>query len=92
MKPEHVRLSVDGSQLILSGEKVRPEPSAATRFHCVERGYGKFQRVIQIGAAVNPHQARVAFRDGLLQVMFPKVENRRGGEVVIPVDGHGGME
>lgn len=92
VEPGSVRLTMDGSQLILSGEKARPEPAEATRFHCVERGFGRFHRAIQVGAAVNPHQARAMFRNGLLQVVFPKVENRRGGEVLIPIGDGGGME
>ncbi len=88
--PSHVRLAVDGNQLIIRGEKVRPEAADATRFHCVERVYGRFQRVIQIGAPVNPRQARTEFRDGLFLVIFPKVPNRRGGEIPIVLEGKGG--
>ena len=83
--PDQVRLAVDGNQLIVAGEKIRPRNGPEGRFHCVERGYGRFQRVLPIGIPVNPHQARAEFRDGLLEVVFPKVENRRGGEIPIPI-------
>ena len=88
--PAQVRLSVAGNQLVLTGEKEPPRPDNAIRFHCVERGYGKFHRAIPIGAAVNPRQARVQFLNGLLKVQFPKVQNRRGDEVNIQVPEHGG--
>ncbi|MBI4160941.1 MAG: Hsp20/alpha crystallin family protein [Acidobacteria bacterium] len=88
--PDGVHLTVDGNQLILSGEKARPEPDPAARFHCVEREFGRFRRQIPIGSPVNPKGARAEFRDGLLEVVFPKVENRRGGELRIPVGERGG--
>ena len=90
VSPDRVHLSVSGNQLMVSGEKDRPRPENAIRFHCVERGYGKFHRAIPIGATVNLRQAQVRFHNGLLKVRFPKVQNRRGDEVEIQVPEHGG--
>ena len=83
--PSTVRLSVNGNSLILRGSKPRPDPRPGARFHCLERGFGAFRRVIMLGTPINTHQARTEYRDGLLKVTFPKVPNRRGEEVTIPI-------
>jgi len=83
--PSSVRLSVNGNSLILVGNKPRTEPSPGAKFHCLERGFGSFRRVIRLGTPINTHQARTEYRDGLLKVAFPKVPNRRGEEVAIPI-------
>jgi HSP20 family molecular chaperone IbpA len=71
--------------LILRGNKPRTEPRPGAKFHCLERGFGSFRRVIVLGTPINTHQARTEYCDGLLKVTFPKVPNRRGEEVAIPI-------
>jgi len=83
--PGSVQLSVNGNNIILRGNKPRTEPRPGAKFHCLERGFGSFKRVIRLGTPINTHQARTEYRDGLLKVTFPKVPNRRGEEVAIPI-------
>ena len=83
--PAGLSVSVLGGNLILQGEKGRPEPEARSKFHLAERAFGRFRRVINLGVPVNTHRAEAEFRDGLLRVRFPKVPNRRGEEVAIEV-------
>jgi HSP20 family protein len=83
--PGGIKLAVAAGNLILSGEKPDPLPGGAAHVIAAERGRGEFRRVIHIGVSINPHQARVCLKDGLLTLVFPKVTNRRGEEVQIPV-------
>jgi HSP20 family protein len=79
-------LAVDGGNIILRGEKNPPRFDAgAARTHLSERDYGRFERIIAINAPVNTHKAEATYQDGVLKIAFPKVDNRRGGEVSIPV-------
>jgi HSP20 family protein len=71
--------------LILRGDK-RGEPTRKAKFHCMERGFGKFKRVVHITSPVNTHKASTALSDGVLKVTFPKVPNRRGEEVPIQIE------
>ena len=85
---DDVSMSVDGNRLVLRGEKRRPEPARAPRggrFHCMERGYGKFKRVVHISSPVNTREAVAELQDGVLEITFPKVPNRRGAEVPIRI-------
>ncbi len=47
--------------------------------------FGKFRRVIPLAAAINTHKAEARLKGGVLSVRFPKVSNKRGEEVNIPV-------
>ncbi|HKQ98659.1 MAG TPA: Hsp20/alpha crystallin family protein [Candidatus Polarisedimenticolia bacterium] len=81
-----VAMTVEGNRLILRGEKRRAGGVASKgRYHCLERGYGKFKRVVHIASPVNTREAEAILHEGVLEVTFPKVPNRRGGEVSIRV-------
>src|SRR5262245_41573176 len=46
---DDVTMVVDGNRLIVRGEKRRGDAAArAGKYHCMERGYGKFKRVVHI--------------------------------------------
>lgn len=82
---ETLRLSALGGALIITGERPRFEPGSKARFHCMERISGRFRRVIPLGVPINTRDARAVLANGVLEVFFPKVPNRRGEEVVIPI-------
>ena len=81
-----VTMSVEGNRLIVRGEKRRPANGhRGGRYHCMERGYGKFKRVVHISSPVNTREAQAVLAEGVLEVTFPKVPNRRGGEMSIRI-------
>lgn len=81
-----VTMSVEGNRLIVRGEKKRGENGhRGSRYHCMERGYGKFKRVVHISSPVNTREAEAVLCEGVLEVTFPKVPNRRGGEMSIRI-------
>ena len=81
-----VSMSVEGNRLIVKGDKRRPGGTRDNgRFHCMERGYGKFKRVVHISSPVNTREAVAELQDGVLEITFPKVPNRRGAEVPIRI-------
>jgi HSP20 family protein len=82
---EDLLISTHGGDVILTGEKSRPQVGASVRSHVAERAYGRFRRVIDLGVPVNTHKAEAVLADGTLRIRFPKVPNRRGEEVAIRV-------
>ena len=78
-------ISTNGGDVILTGEKNRPQVGNPARSHVAERAYGRFRRVIHLGVPVNTHRAEAVLVDGTLRIRFPKVPNRRGEEVAITV-------
>jgi len=81
-----LKLSALGGALIIQGERPRTQAPKSVKFHCMERIGGKFRRVVPLGTPINTRDARATMRNGVLEVFFPRVSNRRGEEVVIPVE------
>lgn len=79
-------LEADGGNIIVRGEKKKRESDRlVAEHHCLERTFGAFERVIALNYPINTHKAEAVLSAGVLKVTFPKVENRRGGAVPIPV-------
>ncbi|MFQ5766993.1 MAG: Hsp20/alpha crystallin family protein [Acidobacteriota bacterium] len=83
--PEHVELAVGSAQITVRGEKTPPASVRGARYHCLERGHGPFSRTVHLPVPVNTHKAQAVLREGLLTVSFPRVSNRRGQLLKIPV-------
>ncbi len=82
---DKLRLTAMGGALVMTGERPRQQPEGKVKFTCVERTGGRFRRVIPLASSINTRDARARLRAGVLEVFFPSVSNRRGEEVVIPV-------
>ncbi len=80
-----MRLYADGNNITIEGEKRKISMDGKKKLHLMERGYGKFKRVININAPVNTHRAEAFLKDGVLKMIFPKVSNKRGSRVEIAV-------
>ena len=71
-------VEVRGTCIILSGTKSTPLPSAQKiKFHCMERGHGRFHREVQLFSPVNTHHGSARLEDGLLTIEFPKIQDKR---------------
>ena len=80
-----VSLAVNGPDIILRGEKRRRGETDERVRHAADRSFGSFERVIPLGVPVNTHRAEALLRQGLLRIVFPKVDNKRGEPVSIDV-------
>jgi HSP20 family protein len=86
-----VRLLAKAESLLVAGEKTARRAHAESSFHLVERGYGRFARVVRLGRACDPTKARATLRDGELRVSIPKITDRRGRAIAIHVAGGAGQ-
>jgi len=82
---DSIKIAIAAGDLIVSGTKPKASAGPGARVHQSERGCGEFRRAIHLGISTNPRQATAVLRDGLLTIVLPKVDNRRGEEVCIPV-------
>ena len=73
-----LQVTVRGTLVTLSGTKSTPRPGAQRiKFHCMERGHGRFFREIHLFSPVNTHQGSARLADGLLTIEFPKIQDKR---------------
>ena len=83
--PNALRVSVRHNTVLIVGAKVAPSTPAEARFHVAERSSGRFARGVRITGSVDASSARAFVEAGLLRVVLPRVENRRGQAIQIPV-------
>src|SRR6476659_5561578 len=81
-----VRVLSKGDAVLIVGEKPPRRVRGESSFHLVERGYGRFARVVRLNRACDTARARAAIRNGELRVTLPKISERRGRSTPISVD------
>ena len=80
-----LRVSVRQNTVLVVGAKIAPSTPADARFHVAERSSGRFARGIRLSGSVDAGRARAFVEAGLLRVVLPRVENRRGRAIAVPV-------
>ena len=83
--PTQIGVSAGEGLIVIEGIKAEETGPGRVNFLCMERSFGPFRRAVLAGRAVDVTRASAAYREGVLQVRVPKIEERRGRRRVIPV-------
>ena len=84
-----VRLIVKGGILVIAGEKAPDHGDRGqSNFHLVERGFGRFARAVRLSGAFDAARARAVLKAGELRLTIPKIDERRGQQIQIPIEEH----
>ncbi len=85
--PDDVRVLISGNVVVMAGSKRPPLPEERSRanFHQVERDFGRFARAIRLTGAFLITAATATMANGELRVRIPRIEERRGRDVLVPV-------
>ena len=83
-----LRILIKNNVVLVVGEKERPEPSkrAPASFHLVERDFGRFARAVRVQSAFDGSAAKARLANGELHVVLPRLPERRGQGILIPVE------
>jgi HSP20 family protein len=74
------------SVLLVSGQKLPGVcEHADAAFHMAERAFGRFARAIRVEGAYDAGRASATLVAGELRVVVPRIEERRGAQIRIPV-------
>lgn len=86
VKSNEISLRITAKDIIIEGEKKHsPTTKKAISHFCCERQYGKFRRRIQLRWAININETTAELKDGTLKIILPKLIDRRGTSVKIPI-------
>jgi HSP20 family protein len=85
LDPAAVRVLGKGDSILIAGEKAPRRARRESSFHLVERGYGRFARVIRLSRACDTARARATFAGGVLRVSVPKIAERRAVAISIAI-------
>jgi HSP20 family protein len=82
---ESLRVAVRRSTVLIVGAKHPPANVTDVRFHLAERGYGRFARAVRVLAAIDAGRSTAIVAAGQLRVILPRIEDRRGKVIMVPV-------
>lgn len=84
--PDKIEMNVLGNTLTLSGERsaVDAEKNGRT-WHRRERSAGRFLRTIELPVEIDPDRVKAEYKNGLLLVTLPKVEEAKPKRISIKV-------
>jgi HSP20 family protein len=83
LKPEDVKVELQGGALVVSGERKDAQQQEGKTFLRVERRCGLFRRAISLPGAVDEDKIDAQFQDGVLHVKLPKSEQQRARQIVV---------
>lgn len=81
-----VRVAIRANTVMIVGAKLVPATPADARFHLAERTYGRFARAVRIAGAFDANRAKARIANGLLRIVLPRIEDRRGRLVHVEVE------
>jgi HSP20 family protein len=81
-----ISLTIRDAVVRVSGVKREPNVSQKLLcYYCLERRYGKFLREINLESVVDARRATAQLDNGVLVVELPKLVERRGRVLEIPI-------
>lgn len=81
-----VEVTVEAGMVTIAGQKQPPSCAHDNAgFHLAERAFGRFARAVEIDGAYDAGKARATLLHGELRIVLPRIEERRGRRVTIPV-------
>ena len=85
---EALRILFKAGVVLIVGEKDRPDftKRQPASFHLVERDFGRFARAVKISVAIDGSKASARLAHGELRVVLPRLQERRGGGVLVPIE------
>lgn len=85
MQKEDIKIQTAGNTLVISGERHHDSEEKNRHFHLIERAYGRFQRMLKLPVEVQSDKAKATYKDGVLEISFPKTEKAKAREIEIEV-------
>src|SRR6476660_1498240 len=83
---DQIKIGLTNTKLRIWGEKKRrPSRRRIISYLCSERSFGKFGRIVPLRWTVCIRNATAELKSGVLHIYLPKIEDRRGEEVLIEV-------
>src|ERR1041384_2236020 len=82
---DEIKIGLTNTKLRIWGEKKRRPNRRRITYHCSDRSFGKFGRVVPLRWTVCIRDAVAELKSGMLYIHLPKIEDRRGEEVLVEV-------
>jgi HSP20 family protein len=85
VREKDIHLSMTGDVLSLRGERGIAAEAREESYHRIERWSGTFERHVQLPIPVQADRIRASYRDGVLEIRLPKLDEVKPREIKIEV-------
>ena len=79
-------LLISNELMVVEGVKREKPRKGIKNYICMERIYGKFQRIVKTPSNIDARNASACYKDGILTVTFPKITDRRSKSMKITIE------
>ena len=83
MNKDQFNVEVKDEVLTIKGERAFEKDVSREQYHRIERSYGRFRRSFILGTAVRTDKITASYRDGVLVINLPKVEESQPKKIEI---------
>lgn len=83
MRREDLHIDADRDRLCVWGEKRVDSETRDGDYHLVQCAYGSFRRDLVLPQPVDADRATASYRDGVLRIEIPRLEQGRGQRIVV---------
>lgn len=85
IREKDVQVTITGDLLVVKGERKWDKELKEESYHRLERVYGKFERAVPLPVPVQADKVTASYRDGVLEIKLPKVEEIKPKEIKIDI-------
>ena len=85
MSKKDIKINVKDNILNISGERKQEIKDDSDNYHFSERRHGSFQRSFRLPETVKENDINAKFKDGVLSISIPKMEEVKSSEFEIKI-------
>ena len=85
VKKEDVKINYENGQLSISGERKQETEKKTSKYHRVERSYGKYFRSFNLPSKIKEDKIDAEFKDGQLKITVPKSEEAKPKQIEVKI-------
>lgn len=85
INPEELDITIENNVLTIKGEHKTDEVSETAKVFRRENTYGSFSRSIRLSPQLNQDAVSASFKNGLVTITIPKVEEEKPKSLRIPI-------
>lgn len=83
LKKDDIKVTIVDNKVMISGEVYEEKDVQEKNYYLKERVRGKFSRAFSLPAAVDANRVEATYKDGVLVLALPKIEEAKPREITI---------
>ncbi|PIQ10727.1 MAG: heat-shock protein Hsp20 [Ignavibacteriales bacterium CG18_big_fil_WC_8_21_14_2_50_31_20] len=85
VKKEDVKITFNNGQIAISGERNFGKEEKNSKYHHVERAFGKYYRAFNLPEKIIEDRIDAEFKDGILKITIPKAEEAKPKQIEVKI-------